>query len=585
MLQIGSLVDNKYKILSEIGHGGMSVVYLAMNERANKTWAVKEVRKDGTCDFEAVKQGLVVETDMLKKLNHPHLPSIIDVIDTDDSFLIVMDYIEGKSLQSVLRNSGAQSTDMVIDWGKQLCDVLGYLHGQNPPIIYRDMKPANVMLKPDNTITLIDFGTAREFKNRSMVEDTTCLGTRGYAAPEQFGGRGQTDARTDIYCLGATLYHLITGHSPAEPPYEIKPLSYWDPSFAGSGLEKIIAKCCQQDPEARYQTCADLLYDLEHVGEIDNETIKKRNRRWNAFIGSIALCAVGVVGMITCGLLKGNAQRSTYEALIAELEQSRASASITEFTAQVKEAVEVDPSRYEAYDLLVSYIENDGRFDTATEFDPLVTVLQNKAKGQRENNEDVLLDADPENYADIQFRIGKLLFLMSPNDQGELSKSTAYFHKALNKGGMAESTDPEVQKKAKFANALYTIASQIGQLGAQSSLFTENETYGYEQLWTDMKGLYENNSIDDMGRPSYGIALYNWIAAVLVDEYDEILNVDITTAEMNQLLDDMEATLVQVKADLTQSELKSGMGEQADKAIEMIEAARRSISAVKGGAA
>lgn len=93
MLQIGSLVDHKYKILSEVGRGGMSVVYLAINERANKTWAVKEVRKDGVCDFEAVKQGLVVETDMLKRLSHPHLPSIVDVIDTEDSFLIVMDYI------------------------------------------------------------------------------------------------------------------------------------------------------------------------------------------------------------------------------------------------------------------------------------------------------------------------------------------------------------------------------------------------------------------------------------------------------------------------------------------------------------
>ena len=93
MLQIGSLVDGKYKILNKIGQGGMSVVYLAMNERANKQWAIKEVRKDGVSNFEIVKQGLVAETDILKRLNHPHLPSIIDVIDGEDSFLIVMDYI------------------------------------------------------------------------------------------------------------------------------------------------------------------------------------------------------------------------------------------------------------------------------------------------------------------------------------------------------------------------------------------------------------------------------------------------------------------------------------------------------------
>ena len=174
MLEIGSLVDGKYKILNEVGRGGMSVVYLAMNEKANKQWAIKEVRKDGIRDFEVVKQGLIVETDMLKKLRHPSLPSIIDVIEDEDTFLIVMDYIEGNPLSSALEEFGAQPQELVISWAKQLCDVLGYLHSQNPPIIYRDMKPANVMLKPDGNVTLIDFGTAREFKEKNLA-DTTLL--------------------------------------------------------------------------------------------------------------------------------------------------------------------------------------------------------------------------------------------------------------------------------------------------------------------------------------------------------------------------------------------------------------------------
>lgn len=168
MLKIGSLVDGKYKILSKVGQGGMSVVYMAINEKANKTWAVKEVRKDGVLDFEAVKQGLVSETDILKKLSHPNLPSIIDVIDTDDSFIIIMDYIQGNSLNKALEEYGAQPQDRVIEWAKQLCDVLGYLHSRQPPIIYRDMKPANIMLKPDGNVTLIDFGTAREFKEKIL---------------------------------------------------------------------------------------------------------------------------------------------------------------------------------------------------------------------------------------------------------------------------------------------------------------------------------------------------------------------------------------------------------------------------------
>ncbi len=162
MLQLGSVVDGKYRLLSEIGHGGMSVVYLAINERANKTWAIKEVRKDGGNSSDVFRQRLVAETEMLKRLHHPHLPSIVDVIDKEESFLIVMDYIEGKSLQSMLNHNGAQDPELVIDWAKQLCDTLGYLHSREPAIIYRDMKPANVMLKPDGNVTLIDFGTARE---------------------------------------------------------------------------------------------------------------------------------------------------------------------------------------------------------------------------------------------------------------------------------------------------------------------------------------------------------------------------------------------------------------------------------------
>ena len=118
MLEIGSILDGKYKILNEIGRGGMSVVYLALNERANKTWAVKEVRKDSVNDSEVIRLGLTVETKMLKKLRHPNLPSIVDVIDRVDSLIIVMDYIEGISLQHLIDTGGAQDSERVIDWAK-----------------------------------------------------------------------------------------------------------------------------------------------------------------------------------------------------------------------------------------------------------------------------------------------------------------------------------------------------------------------------------------------------------------------------------------------------------------------------------
>ena len=139
MLEIGTVVDGKYKILSKVGQGGMSVVYLALNERANKTWAIKEVRKDGVRDFATVKQRVVAEIEILKGLNHTYLPCIIDILDDDDTFIIVMDYIEGRALDVVLRENLSEkhlpvAAEDVIAWGVQLCEVLRYLHTREPPI-------------------------------------------------------------------------------------------------------------------------------------------------------------------------------------------------------------------------------------------------------------------------------------------------------------------------------------------------------------------------------------------------------------------------------------------------------------------
>lgn len=300
MLKKGDLIDGKYEILSKIGEGGMSNVYLALNRKAMKQWAIKEVRRDGVEDFEVVKQSLIAETDMLKKLSHPNLPDIVDIIETDDYYLIVMDYIEGKPLSKILKEGGAQPEQYVIEWAKQLCDVLDYLHTRKPPIIYRDMKPSNVMLQPDGKVCLIDFGTAREYKQKNL-SDTVCLGTVGYAAPEQFGGFGQTDARTDVYCLGATLYHLVTGHCPADPPYGMHPIRYWNENLS-PGFEAIITKCTQNDPDDRFQSCAELRYALDHIDEEVYEYWSVQKKKINIFLTSIILTLVclfvGVFGFV-----------------------------------------------------------------------------------------------------------------------------------------------------------------------------------------------------------------------------------------------------------------------------------------------
>lgn len=425
MLEIGSLVDGKYKILNKVGQGGMSVVYLAMNEKANKQWAVKEVRKDGVLDFESVKQGLVAETDILKKLNHPNLPSIIDVIDTDDSFIIIMDYIQGNSLNKALEEFGAQPQEMVITWAKQLCDVLGYLHSRTPAIIYRDMKPANIMLKPDGNITLIDFGTAREYKEKNLA-DTTCLGTVGYAAPEQFGGMGQTDARTDIYCLGATLYHLVTGMNPCEPPYEIKPIREINPSLS-SGLERIILKCTQRNPEDRYQSCAELMYALEHYEEIDDIHRKKQKKQLGTFIATAAMTLVfGAVSL--WGYASAEKKKSeNYEVIL------KSASSVDDYY----EAILTDPTRAEAYSQLNKYLTDD--FALSKEEGQQLLKLQigldsKNSSGFSENVQvlEQLKKESPEEYQKVCYEIGQsfLFYYDVKGDRDRYSNASKWFETA-----------------------------------------------------------------------------------------------------------------------------------------------------------
>lgn len=259
MLATGTVINHKYEITGVIGHGGMSVVYRGFHRELGIPLAIKDVERSAAGSGGVQENSLVAEGWLLKSLQNDHLPRIYDVLEGPTRIMLVMDYIEGESLDKVLERSGCIAPELVIDWGIQICQFFHYLHTQNPPIIYRDMKPANVILQPNGNVMVIDFGTARTWKiDGSLDSDTTCLGTEGFAAPEQFGGYGQSDARTDIFCLGATLFNLVTGHSPFLPPYGIGPLGEWRKELKDSALDHIIQKCTARDPYERFQTASEL---------------------------------------------------------------------------------------------------------------------------------------------------------------------------------------------------------------------------------------------------------------------------------------------------------------------------------------
>lgn len=531
MLEIGSYVDGKYKILNKVGQGGMSVVYLAMNEKANKQWAVKEVRKDGIKDFEVVKQGLVAETDILKKLSHPHLPSIIDVIDTDDSFIIIMDYIQGNSLNKALEEYGAQPQDYVIDWAKQLCDVLGYLHSRTPAIIYRDMKPANVMLKPDGNVMLIDFGTAREFKEKNLA-DTTCLGTVGYAAPEQFGGMGQTDARTDIYCLGATLYHLVTGMNPCEPPYEIKPIREINSSLS-SGLERIILKCTQRDPNDRYQSTAELMYALEHYEEIDDIYKKKQKKKLWSFLTTVILTIVFGITSIWGYVSAENKKSENYDIILSKADE----------TQDYYDAILTDPTRTEAYLSLNDFLASDYKVtrDEGGELLKLQTGFDQKnTTGFSDTIKvlDELKSSNKEGYNEVCFKIGWnfLSYYDADSDRDRYSYASKWFKE------IKDNQD----ENGSIAAVFYDISectTKINQLRGGKVIQTQELNTQRKNLWEMLKKL---KSKSEGYAEDYKLQVWIEIDGLINNNIGDFLEVA-TPEEMISILNDINTEVSKIK--------------------------------------
>lgn len=223
-LTSGTVLQNRYAIERLLGGGGMGMVYLAHDRRlANRPCAVKEMVDHFIDQQQRIEANeyFAREADTLAQLKHPAVPAITDRFDDQNRHYLVMEYVEGRNLEEEIAVRGGPLPEgLVIDIARQLCDVLAYLHGSVPPIIYRDMKPSNVMLTPKGRVVLIDFGIARLFKT---ARKGTMIGTLGFAPPEQY--QGAVDPRSDIYSLGATLHYVVTGRDPEKfPPFSFPPV-------------------------------------------------------------------------------------------------------------------------------------------------------------------------------------------------------------------------------------------------------------------------------------------------------------------------------------------------------------------------
>ena len=252
----------RYHIEKELGRGGLCTVYLARDLRLNKAWAVKQFPgKPGDPWDEMRWNCLHAEAALMKKLDHPALPRIVDIFEEESFCAVVMDYIPGVSLAEVIRRDGAVPEAKALNWMRQLADVLEYLHAQDPPILYLDMKPENVMLRPDGRLALLDLGAALELRPGDSSGRGE-FGTPAYAAPEQMRGE-RVDARADLYALGMTILEALTG-IPPESGAGIRGQKRWlGGGKIGAQAREILEGCLAAQPDRRFRSCEELLRTLD----------------------------------------------------------------------------------------------------------------------------------------------------------------------------------------------------------------------------------------------------------------------------------------------------------------------------------
>jgi serine/threonine-protein kinase len=288
MLARGIILRNRYRIVQPIGQGGMGSVYLAEDLRLEgRKCAVKAVRIDPTSDKEVINElqhQFSREASILAQLDHPNLPKVSDYFTEVDQDYLVMDFVSGKDLKEIVdearRNNHFLTEIEVLNWARQLCDALDYMHNQDTPVLHRDIKPSNIKLTPSGLIKLVDFGLVKVLVKDDSRTVTVLQGrgTAAYTPLEQYGeDDAHTDARSDIYSLGTTLYHLLTNQPPAEAKQRfLKPETLISPRTLNPAIseqvERAIIAAISMHPDDRPSTVAEfrdqLLSDRDTDGTL-----------------------------------------------------------------------------------------------------------------------------------------------------------------------------------------------------------------------------------------------------------------------------------------------------------------------------
>lgn len=421
----GQIINDRWKIVDTIGSGGMGTVYLVKDLRLEKYWALKEVPIQNTQKGLVYYQAIVDETKLMRSLNHASIPNIIETMKVQGSLVIIMDLIEGRSLHEIIKDykiGGSKEGQRleeseIIRWGISIGKILKYLHTHNPKIIYRDLKPHNIMLNEQGDIKMLDFGTARALGNDFDFANEHPLGTVGFAPPEQINReKVYFDERSDIYAFGKTLYHLATGFSPASVNKKtrelipLKPIREWD-ATRSVGLEKIVAKATALDPAERYQNVDEMIYDLQNIDKMSESYQKMMANRYRV-IKLLGVSLVCGIALATFGVV--NNQITSQNQYATYLESGKVSQSVGDLI----KASELRPTELEPYLEMLKVYKTDSVFAKEEEAEFLNAIQPNIADLQERDG-----------FGEFAYEVGRMYWFFYP-DSGAV-KATTWFERAV----------------------------------------------------------------------------------------------------------------------------------------------------------
>lgn len=463
MAQIGDIIGGRYKILEEIGRGGMSIVYLAMDTELKSNWVLKEIQRSASkSKYEKALQ----EARLMSEFKCRGIPMIVNILEYEGGQLayIVMEYIPGKSLQDIMISRGtAFSENFVIHAGIAIADILSYLHSSDPQVIHRDIKPANIIyVEKDKSFWLLDFGEAKLLRDNN-IRDERRSGTPGFMAPEQesekFGGRQVSNAKSDLFSLAATLFYMATGQISSKSPVSNHYYSIQDVDGKVSlTLSKIIAKGMEVNPEARYSDVEELKQELLKCTE---EAIKKRKaalkniRRVALILGGSVLMLIGGIGFNIADKLQND---QSYEQLIMTAKTE--SGDINNKIDNALAAIDLKPTQLEPYDVLRNLYESDYQFtvDEEAKFQAVITPYKDTLKSD-------------EGYSDFAYQVGVMYLIYYTESSESYIKAIDWF----------SSVDNEYEDAAE-------VYLRIGQFDRDitKKIDTGNESGEFQQQWESL---------------------------------------------------------------------------------------------------